>query len=155
MSTWIPRLKYMSSNPSPRHYSKITTRRGGVRVPHHLPSTTGKHLIWKPIRVIPLAAIQPSTSLISQVCPFTNSQSLDKKSVQASTSNAHGSHCSMTQLACTASLSHALTSIAHDRVNIDLAQAPFVPPMHHHIDGISLRCPEDNKQEGGALGGNA
>ena len=60
-----------------------------------------------------------------------------------------GSNCtpnsSMPHSTCIVSFLHALTSTMHARVNLDHAPAPLVSPMHDSSNGISLRCPKDNK----------
>ncbi len=75
---------------------------------------------------------------------------LERTSAQASTTDAHGSHCSMTHISCTASFPIAFKHSEVVRVNQDLAQTLVFPSTHAKSDNTLNCCPEDNRQEMGS-----
>jgi len=88
----------------------------------------------------------PTSSTISRYSP----SNILRKSAQASTIEAHQSHCSMTSSPCTTPSSTTLTTNMHNKVNQNLAHAQLFSPKHKQTTITKNCCLEDNKQEGGS-----
>ena len=151
---WVPKqILQAQKNTSLKWIPKINQpyRRGGVAHAHTLTmlskSKQKPMMVWR---------CKNSTTTTTNAWQDGNHKRakyvtlpLARMSAPALTTDAHASHCSMTNSTCTPSLPIAFKHSEVVRVNHGLAQTLLFPPKHTLRDSMPNYCPQDNQKEGG------